>query len=269
MKLQDFKRIDFNGLPNTRDLGGLKTKDGQRIASKKLLRSGTLSPATDQDAQRLVEDYALNMVIDLRTEEEKKGNPDPFELFPNVRFTEIPLLQTESLGITRGTSKMDMLKELEGLMENPVEIMVAIYPKIVLGADSQKGIQQFFEELLAAEKGSVLWHCSAGKDRVGLTTALLLTVLGVPQEIIVGDYLATNRYLTSHTQGSLEKIPQLMQSEHMREALQVMSSVDIRFLQSALDAVNATYGNVEQYLKDAIGIDGDATKALRQKYLTA
>lgn len=269
MAPQDFKRIDFEGLLNTRDLGGIKTENGQAIAPKKLLRSGALARATEQDTQRLMNDYNLQMVVDLRTEEERDGSPDPFNLLPDVHFKNIPLLQTSSLGITRGVSKTDLREDLMGLMEHPAELMVSIYPKILLDPKSQEGLKQFFDELLAAEEGSVLWHCSAGKDRVGLTTALLLTVLGVPQSTIVDDYLATNQYMGPLTQASFERLPEIMESDQMCEALRVMNSADIRFLQAALDAVNAAYGSLEHYLTTTLGVDKEMTETLRQKYLVS
>lgn len=267
MQEQNFQRIEFEGLPNTRDLGGITTREGKRVVSKKLLRSGSLNPATKQDAQMLLDDYNLQTVIDLRTEEEKEGSPDPVDLFPGIQFMQVPLLQVQSLGITRSSSSSDLLQELQGLMKNPIELMIVIYPKILLDEDSQKGIKQFFDELLNAEEGSVLWHCSAGKDRVGLTTALLLTALDVPHETIAKDYLATNRYMDTLTQKTLQKIPHFMQSEQMREALKVMNSADIRFLRSALNAVTINYGGAEEYLEEAIGLTEDAIKGLRQKYL--
>ncbi len=41
----------------------------------------------------------------------------------------------------------------------------------------------------------MLWHCSAGKDRVGVGTALLLCALGVPKKTIYEDFMKTNMYL--------------------------------------------------------------------------
>ena len=69
-------RIDFEGLPNTRDLGGLPAADGRRVRRGLLLRSGTLYFATSADCRRLIEDYHLRAVVDLRGEDELAEYPD-------------------------------------------------------------------------------------------------------------------------------------------------------------------------------------------------
>lgn len=68
------RRIYFEKIQNIRDLGGLKTMDGQSIASGLLLRSANLSGATDSDIKKLTETYHLAKIIDLRTSMEKEEN---------------------------------------------------------------------------------------------------------------------------------------------------------------------------------------------------
>ena len=95
----DIQRITLEGLHNTRDLGGFKSTDGRQIRYKKLIRSGELYRATENDKIRLSKEYHLKKIIDFRTETERSGKPDP-EIDGAVYIAD-PILKEETLGITR------------------------------------------------------------------------------------------------------------------------------------------------------------------------
>lgn len=61
------RRISLEHAPNTRDLGGMETKDGRTVKSRRLLRSGALGGLTEEEGRILTEEYGLNLVIDFRT----------------------------------------------------------------------------------------------------------------------------------------------------------------------------------------------------------
>ena len=82
----------LEGLPNTRDVGGLPTDDGRYVKHARLLRSGALDHATARDLEVLLDDYQVRTVIDLRTEEERKEHPDPQDGLVGVRFADAPVL---------------------------------------------------------------------------------------------------------------------------------------------------------------------------------
>ena len=84
---------------------------------------------------------------------------------------------------------MQALKMLRTVQKNPASIMEEVYERMMLDEQSQRGFAQFFDDVLAAEDGSVLWHCTIGKDRAGLAAALLLHALGVKREAVEQDYL--------------------------------------------------------------------------------
>ncbi|WP_180326585.1 tyrosine-protein phosphatase [Raoultibacter phocaeensis] len=276
--------IELEGLANTRDLGGIKTEDGRAVLPKMLIRSGALSGATEHDAAALTDEYRLAKVIDLRTEEERLKNPDPEDLFDGVEFLDIPILNTQALGITREGGIKGLLKAVKVIDTDPAGLMIDIYPSMLLNEQSMQGYRRFFEELLKNEPpigtdpidddselspatGSVLWHCSAGKDRAGLATVLLLHVLGVPYESILADYLATNKYMETRTQEILDSLSAYGMAGKLDEGVRVLNSADERFLRAALDAVNERYGNLDAYLEEALGITPEKADALRAKFL--
>lgn len=262
------ERITLDSLSNTRDLGGLPTQDGRQVKHKRLIRSGTLTRATERDINVLVQEYKVRHVIDLRTDDERKNAPDPIEEFIGVRFVNIPLMSAEALGVTR-TDMEKLMQTIKTIAANPVSMMTSIYPAILTDENSRVGLRQFFQELLSRdEEEALLWHCTAGKDRVGLSTVLLLKTLGVPWEIVVQDYLATNKYMHENTREIEAALDAYNIAEELRESLLVLNSADVRFLQSAIDAVDIRYGGLDAYIREALGVDKEAQAELRRKYLT-
>lgn len=277
-------RIELEGLANTRDLGGIEAADGRAVRSRMLIRSGALSKATEHDAAALVDEYRLAKVIDLRTEEERLKNPDPQDLFDGVAFLDIPILNTQALGITREGGIKGLLKAMKVIDADPAALMIDIYPSMLLDERSMLGYKRFFAELMKNEPpvggfpleeggaeppaaGSVLWHCSAGKDRAGLAAVLLLHVLGAPYETILDDYLATNRYMESRTQEILDALAAYGMAGKLDDSVRVLNSADDRFLRAALDAVDGRYGSLDAYAREALGVTPEKQEALQAKFL--
>lgn len=125
-------RIVLEGLPNTRDVGGLPTGDGRYVKHARLLRSGALDHATARDLEVLLDDYQVRTVIDLRTEEERKEHPDPQDGLMGVRFADAPVLSASTFGVTREGGMMQALKMLRTVQKNPASIMEEVYERMML-----------------------------------------------------------------------------------------------------------------------------------------
>ena len=179
--------IELEGLPNTRDIGGIRAADGRYVKHARLLRSGALAGATERDLEVLLDDFDVRTVIDLRTEEERREKPDPEDGLEGVRFDDAPVLNTSTLGVTREGGIKGALKMLRAVQDDPAQIMMDIYERMVLDEASQRGFASFFDDVLDTPDGAVLWHCTIGKDRAGLAAMLLLHVLGASHEDILRD----------------------------------------------------------------------------------
>lgn len=260
--------ILLEGLPNTRDVGGLPTAGGRYVKHALLLRSGALDHATDRDLEVLLDDYRVRTVIDLRTEEERKEHPDPEDGLIGVRFVDAPVLSASTFGVTREGGMMQALKMLRTVQKDPASIMVDVYERMMLDETSQRGFAQFFDDVLATEEGSVLWHCTIGKDRAGLAAALLLHVLGVERKAIEQDYLATNRYVESETQNIVDALASFGVGDKLDKSIHVINSADQRFLQAAYDAVEQHYGSLDAYVRGQLQVTDEKRDALRARYLT-
>ena len=171
--------IAFEGLRNTRDLGGLPAGE-HHILPRLLLRSGMLAPATDADLTRLGEVYDVRLVIDLRTDVEADRWPDPIEALPHASLVRLPVFQMPD---AHNKEALDKLAELSrNLLAGTGDIssfFLGLYPHIVLGADGIAAYRGLFQALLSLDEGAALWHCSAGKDRCGMASVLPFDVGGV------------------------------------------------------------------------------------------
>lgn len=260
-------RIKLQKLENTRDLGGLVTADGRKIKEKKLIRSGELFKATERDKAVLLNEYEMKTIVDFRTETERDQKPDP-EL-DGVNYVFDPILKEKTLGITRERSrKIDMPKNFKGVQTKPMEFMRNLYRGIVLDEHSQKGYAKFFDVLYNQKNGSVLWHCAAGKDRVGVATALLLTVLGVDRKTIIDDYLLTDTYYRRTNFGLYLLLDIFVWDKNAANHLKYLLAVKPEYMQAAFEAIEENYGSVENYLVEAMDFSLEKQEALRKKYLT-
>ena len=156
----EFGHIPFEGLHNTRDLGGMPTADGRTIAPAKLLRSGALHKASEQDLARLVGDYDLAGVIDFRTQLERDKEPDPRELMEGVVFYDFPALSGETIGITHGAGVAQDLKTFASYNAGPHELVCGMYPQILLDEAGRVAYTSFLGVLLEGDGGAYLWPVS-------------------------------------------------------------------------------------------------------------
>lgn len=299
-------RLNLRGLPNTRDLGGIKTKDGRTIKHHRLLRSGALSSATPADLKALVDEYKLVTIVDFRDEQEKIMNPDPVP--EGVKHIELPVFTEERKGITRegldvdadGDGTVDLppskpttvsadtlneladeeaIKEEENIiMERLVDYLGTMGPDpqgnlresyglMITAEHSRRTYRRFFDVLLNQEEGATLFHCAAGKDRVGIGTGLVLYALGVDKERIMEDYLFTNVCYGDQ----LTRLRAIAQERglgaEVEDDLSVLVGVSEYLIQNALDQIENHYGDVDGFLHDGLGLTEEDLERLRDLYL--
>ncbi len=256
-------RVPFKSLANTRDLGALATKDGQHILPKKLLRSGSMYHISIQDEDTLLNEYHLSTVVDFRTRMEILQKPDT--VLEGVEYHEIPIVDEETMGITRSESLLEMLVRFDQPID---EFMQKQYVSFVRDDFSVKEYARFLDILLQQEEGAVLWHCSMGKDRVGVGTALLLCALGVPRETIMEDYLRTNRYLEEDLQHMIRLLEtKMIVDNETMDKIKALYRVKEEYLEAVFEAIEQDYGSEEVFMRKALYLTPKAIEALRKKYL--
>jgi protein-tyrosine phosphatase len=106
-------------------------------------------------------------------------------------------------------------------------------------------------------------HCTAGKDRTGFGAALILTLLGVPRQVVTDDFLLTNRYTESATRRRLLLIELFSLFRADSEALRPLLGVERAYLDASFEAIEEQYGDFDRYRREALGIDDAELAAFR------
>ncbi|MDE7301258.1 MAG: tyrosine-protein phosphatase [Clostridia bacterium] len=260
--------MKLSGLFNTRDLGGMPTADGLRIKHGKLIRSGKLYKLSDKTVDALKQ-MGVDTVIDLRIFTEIEEHPDT--VWEGLNYLHCPLLCTATSGITheksmRKTMALEArrIKDEFGSADN---YMAAMYRSILLNEEPQKYLSQILRTIIE-EENCVLWHCSGGKDRAGIVSMLVESLLGVDEKMIIEDYVASHEFQKKRffwNRFGLIAFPFL--TARFKKILLAMMNAKPRYLTEAMDAVKAQYGSMREYCRQALGVTDEDVAKMKEKYL--
>lgn len=237
--------LPLQGTYNTRDLGGYPAGPGA-VCAGRFLRSDQPAGLGEGDLEALYR-YGVRLSIDLRSGEECRRAPSSLRGYRDIRCEEVPLLDNLQSSLAAG--------ETAGLPDS----MGALYVSLL--RDSQPSLARALSLMAGCREGCVLYHCTAGKDRTGVLSMLLLFLAGVEEAVIVADYAASEANMApffAKQRAALEKlapggIPEGAFSsapENMEMAL-----AELR-----------RQGGAEEYLR-AIGLTGGEIGALRARLL--
>lgn len=250
----------FHSISNLRDLGGIVTEDHRIIIPEKLYRSANLHHADEKDLLTLQE-MGLKEVVDLRTEWETAAMPDRLEAGWNLDH--LPAYHETTVSQFFGGQE-ELIQEAYTNMD---EAMQGLYHVLIESEQAQKTWRSLFDILLSAENG-VLWHCTEGKDRTGIAAALVLSALGVSEENILADYLETNAIEKGVIQEDLNKLLRLPghHHRHLEADLEGFLEARTEYFEAAQESIRNGWGSWKNYLKQAIGLDENQLKVLKDKY---
>ena len=242
------RHYSFEGCFNFRDIGGYLNQDGKRVKKGLYFRAGRQDRMTEKDLVQL-SDLNISTQIDLRKQEEVLDQgKGPLEAM-GANYMNIAV-------IPEGGS--DRLNKLVG--------DTGISGKRYLGYlefGPTSWLRLF--GILAEEKNlPVLLHCTAGKDRTGVSTAFLLSVLGVSRDIIEADYLLTN--LDTERQADFIESTVGYPEGYNREKMITIAGVPQDAMKDFLDGVESKWGSVVEYL-EKIGITQDQMNKIRDNFL--
>jgi protein tyrosine/serine phosphatase len=252
--------IELDGAANVRDVGGLPTDDGRRIAEHRLLRGDNLRDLSPADVTLLVTGLGLTAVIDLRSPEEAAASgPGPLTRIGAVRHAHHSLLP--ELG-SMSAADMTAVRLDRAHARHPDDVRCGLY----LGYLEERP-DQVVAALhgIARATGAAMVHCAAGKDRTGVVVALALAVAGVRRDAVIADYAA-----------SAERIGAVL--ARLRGSQTEASDVDGRpaeeqtpraeTMAAFLDQLDARYGGAHQWLAGH-GFGAADTAMLRARLLQA
>ncbi len=149
------------------------------------------------------------------------------------------------------------------------DYMARMYHKFVNNQIIQKQLKQFFSLLMNNRGGAILWHCSAGKDRAGIATALVLYALGVSKDKIIEDYAASAESSDDTVNLIVEKLfPDGTQKcEEHREIVKKLFEAKRCYIESFFKAIENDYVSIDNYLQKALEIHVDNLVRLKTLYL--
>ena len=241
--------IGLEAVHNFRDLGGYPTVTGQVTKWRTLFRADGLYRLTLQDAQTVI-DLGVKTVIDLRTQKEVQTRGTfPVKQFP-VNFHHLPIIDaTWNDGDTPE-------------IEDVVEFLVWAYREMLDRASDK--FADAIKLIAAQDVLPAVFHCAAGKDRTGVLAAFILSILGVPDEIISADYGKTVEGMKRLIEWAKVKQPELADAYANMPAR--FAASDPRAMTIVLDGLNTKHGSVQNYLRE-IGVDEKTFATLRTDLL--
>ena len=110
----------------------------------------------------------------------------------------------------------------------------------------------------------VLYHCSAGKDRTGIVSALILSILKVDRKTIIDEYMLSNYYRKAKTEKMLgkAKLAKIIKPKMDLKAIEVFMTVDEKFINATFNAIDKEYGGIDKFIQNQLGIDQQARKQI-------
>ncbi|MCL2535375.1 MAG: tyrosine-protein phosphatase [Nocardiaceae bacterium] len=220
----DQRSLHLQGAPNARDVGGYRTVDGRSVRTGLVFRSDALNRLTPVDLDTL-QRLQVRDVDDLRTLVERTVMPDI-----------VPAGATYEVDDVLGGSPITTLVDLP-----------AAYHDFVFGPSANTAFAGVFRDIRDSN-GAVLYHCSAGKDRTGWTTAVLLTILGVDRATVDADYLLSNHYRNANEANPID-------------------GVSLNLLDTAFRAADERYGSFDNYVRWGLGLTDQDIAAIKGKML--
>ncbi len=249
--------IKLDGTYNFRDYGGYIGFNGKRVKENLLFRSDTLSKLSNEDINKL-ESLNIRTIIDYRSEDERYNNEDK-----NIEGAKIYHLDPIAK-IAEFASSTDGSSMLDNLTESKLTKYLADENRKFVEGDRGKEVYSEMLKLVLESEGASVQHCTAGKDRTGYGSALVLLLLGVKLDDVIEDYMLTNdaANLKPRNYSELD-----IEDEELINALKLLEGVKIDYIQPALDAIYAEYDNVEEYVINELDFSEDDISTLRDKYL--
>jgi protein-tyrosine phosphatase len=245
--------IPLEGAFNFRDLGGYHIRDGRRTIWGRVYRSDEFSELSDADLETL-NALGLRSFIDLRSPRERKGKENrlpagstyhQIRIYKREPFREyvwIALFQRHALPQALGDNYINLVETRAETFGSALHL------------------------LTNPQNLPLVYHCSAGKDRTGIVAALILSILGVPEETIIADYSLSNLGF-EHFYTEFVESGRLDRWAVPYEEFQGLFLVQPSWMRNLLAHLKSKYGSVEDYLICQAGLTHQDLDSIRKNLL--
>ncbi len=259
------RHVALDGAVNVRDIGGYRSVGGPEVFRGRLFRGDSLSQLTSSDTERL-DRLGLRTVIDFRTPGEVLLGGDDRLPFA-VEYAHLPVSGGDLGSIYELIASGDherQRRELGG--GRAASFMVEMNRGFVADARQREAFGAALRLLCSPGRLPLLYHCTGGKDRAGWMTAIVLTALGVPRELVLRDYLLSNDF---HRTGyaklrlDLVKTGIVTDPELVRPVLELSAT----YLGAAFEEADRQYGSFGRFLGYGLEVSEVMLAGLRRALL--
>ncbi|MGQ0603031.1 MAG: tyrosine-protein phosphatase [Anaerolineales bacterium] len=246
-----------NGL-NFRDAGGYRATVERTVRLGRLYRSGSLAELSDADLETLSK-LRLKLICDLRTPGEVARGPGQLTETLRAGYINLPAYVQNNYS--------DWLRTALFRRHALDDVIADGYLRLVDQHALKLG--RVLKRLADPDNLPALVHCTAGKDRTGVVVALLLAVLGVPEETILADYALSNSAFDRICHISRRDIQRMHNVGITENEIIAIMSANPLNLRRMFAHLRARYGSVEHYLLTAAGLSLAELQRLRENFLEA
>lgn len=251
----------FDGVRNFRDFGGYTGTGGQKMASGRFFRSANYAQASDADLANLAA-LGIGAIVDLRRPEER-------ERMPSRRWPDFSAALIENHDDDEGAGSHSwhgFMADWDLSAEGMTAYHLGYYERAPTLPRLHDLYGRYFRQIAESE-GPIVVHCAAGKDRTGIICALTHTLAGVHRDDMIADFLLTNDPAVFDVHAPLwqAEIAKERGSAPSMETMHVAMGVHESYLERAFQVIGETYGGVDRYVSDVLGIDTETRAKLEEK----
>jgi protein-tyrosine phosphatase len=241
--------IQFDAIPNARDLGGIAVADGRTVRPGLLLRGASLENASDADIARLQNEFRLRHIVDLRDVGERAERPN----------RPVPGAEEHAFPVLPGLPSRGPMSEKPDFES----VFRRVYDKMARSDTAVTAYANLFRLLCSCPDGAVFFHCAQGKDRTGIAGILILTALGADLETAKEEYFRSNEGLRP----AMEDPMSVGVRPWPREILEKLFCVFPEILDVYLHALDEQWGGLDAYLRGPLGLCDADFAQLRKDFL--
>lgn len=252
--------LSLTKLRNIRDLGGIINSDGKTIRKNCFIRSSSLFKLNSKDIEILKNEYKLNTIIDLRTKREVEEKPEIN--IDKVNYYHMPVLNDSVAGLSH-EKKVSSLKSLK--LMPPMEKM---YINMV-SDDCLENVCVILRKILTLKDNeySVLFHCTAGKDRTGIIAALILEILNVNREKVIQEYMFTNRFTKAKAKFIYLGLMIVKFNHKFANKIRLYYISKQEYIKSSLESLEKEYGSIKDFFIKKVGFSEEDIEKIQKRFL--
>ena len=255
-------QIEIKKVNNFRYLGGIKNSERKTLKDSLIYRSGNLHQLKGKSFDDF-ENLKIHKVIDLRTKQEVANETDHLPSTSNINYKNYPAFEDKSDEMANA-KKLALKGKIS--KEDADKRMIRFYTDYV--SENPQVIKTIITEILDSEQ-PVLYHCTAGKDRTGIISALILKILKFDNDVIFEEYLISNdlRKKVINNRLNLANNLHFIFPKLDIGVIEKTSWIERDYLQAAFDEIDKKYGSMDNYINTVLGISERQREIYIDKFL--